>query len=337
MTRKYKVILVDGIEGGAPVPAIEERQELAEVDAELVILGCRSEDDIIALAKDADAVLTYGAPMTRRVMECLTNCRCIVRYGIGYDTVDIRAATDNNILVINIPDFCWEEVSNHAIALLLACAKKMLLLDKMTRQGKWSEAKKQQPPMGSIYGQTLGIIGCGNIGRTMAGKAACFGLKVIGFDPYVDKKVAEGAGIRLVDLPELLRQSDYISIHAALTGETRHLISEKEFAQMKPSAYLINTSRGAVIDEKAMIRALEEKKIAGAGLDVFEKEPVDPDNPLLKMDNVIVLPHSASYSDEAFRRLRQSVGREAARVLSGRWPKNVVNRNVRPRKELKKE
>jgi D-3-phosphoglycerate dehydrogenase len=191
--------------------------------------------------------------------------------------------------------------------------------------------------MGSIYGEVLGIIGCGNIGRTTAKKATCFGLVVIGSDPYLDKSVAEKAGIKLISLPELLRKADYISIHSALTKETYHLIGEKEFALMKPSAYIINTSRGPVIDEKAMIRALEARCITGAGLDVFEKEPVDPDNPLLKMDNVITLPHSASYSDQAFKRLRRSVGREAARVLSGRWPKSVVNKNVKPRKELKRD
>jgi D-3-phosphoglycerate dehydrogenase len=336
MDRKLKVILVDGVEGGAPMPAIEEREELAAIDADFVILGCRSEEDIIKMAGDADAILTWGAPMTRRVMECLPNCQCIVRYGIGYDTVDMEAATANNILVINVPDFCLEEVANHAIALLLACAKKLTLLDKTVKQGKWFEAKKMQSPMGSIYGQVLGIIGCGNIGRTMAKKATCFGLEIIGSDPYLDKSVAEKAGIQLISLPELLKRSDYISIHTTLTNATHHLMGEKEFALMKLSAYIINTSRGPVIDEKAMIQALQAGRIAGAGLDVFEKEPVDPDNPLLKMDNVIALPHSASYSDEAFKRLRRSVGREAARVLSGRWPKSLVNKNVKPKKELKR-
>ncbi|MCJ7604916.1 MAG: C-terminal binding protein [Dehalococcoidales bacterium] len=337
MNRKYRVVLVDGMHGDAPVPALEEREELAAIGAELVITGGRSEDDVIEMAADADAILTYGAPMTRRVMECLPDCQCVVRYGIGYDTVDVEAATDNNVLVINIPDFCWEEVSNHALALLLACAKKMIPLDKKVKQGKWFEAKAAQSPMGSVYGQTLGIIGCGNIGRTTAKKAGCFGLEVIGYDPYLDDNIAEEHGISLVSLEELLRKSDYISIHTALTGETFHLVGEKEFALMKPSVYVINTARGPVIDEPALIKALREKRIAGAGLDVFEQEPPEPDNPLLKMGNVIALPHSASYSDEAFSRLRRSVGREAARVLGGRWPKNLVNQTVRPKKALKKD
>ena len=190
--------------------------------------------------------------------------------------------------------------------------------------------------MGSIYGQTLGIIGCGNIGRMTARKAQCFGLKILGYDPYVDKSLAKESGITLVSLPELLKESDFVAVHALLNKETWHLIGEKEFKQMKPTAYFINTSRGSVVDEPALIKALQEKSIAGAALDVFEKEPVDSDNPLLKMDNVVVTPHSASYSDVAFKRLRTSVGQEAARVLSGRWPKNVVNKTVKPKVNLAK-
>jgi D-3-phosphoglycerate dehydrogenase len=337
MAPKHKVILVDGMEGDAPMPAIEEREELAAIDAELVILGCRTEQDLIEQAKDADAILTWGAPVTRRVLECLPNCQCVVRYGVGYDTVDVEGATATNTIVINVPDFCWEEVANHAIALLLCCAKKIIRLDDLVRQGKWGEAKAVQSPMGAVYGQTLGIVGCGNIGRTTARKAAAFGLEVIGYDPYLDPTIAASAGIRLVSLDELMANSDYISVHTNLTEETHHLIGEKQLALMRPSAFIMNTSRGPVIDEAALIRALQGKKIAGAGLDVFEREPVAPDNPLLKMTNVVVLPHSASYSDAAFSRLRRSVAKEAVRVLSGLWPKNVVNKKVAPKKALKKE
>ena len=337
MEKRLKAILVDGMEGGRPMPALEEREELARVNAGLVVAGCVSEDDIIAAAQDSDAILTIGAPMTRHVMENLPRCRVIVRYGIGYDTVDVDAAIDNNILLVNIPDFCFEEVSNHAIALLLACAKKMVHLNNLVKEGRWREAKQAQSPMGPVYGQICGIIGCGNIGRATAKKAQCFGLKVLGYDPYIDKPLAEENGITLVGLPELLQKADYVLVHTALTRETHHLISEEQFRMMKPGGYFINTARGAVVDELALIRALQERRIAGAGLDVFEKEPVDPGNPLLKMDNVIVLPHSASYSDAAFKRLRQSVGREAARVLSGKWPKNVVNKTCRPKVELTPE
>ena len=336
MTKKQTIVVrTDKMGDGTPL--IEEAEELAGINAELIEGNCASEDDIIEVAKDADALLVVKAQITRRIMEALPRCKVIVRYGIGYDTVDVEAATDNGILVVNIPDFCFEEVSNHSIALLLACAKQLVFMDNGVKQGRWADCKRAQAPMGSIWGETLGLIGCGNIGRMVARKAGCFNLRVIGFDPFVDKIEAEECGITLVSMPQLLKESDYISLHTFLSKETWHLLGEKEFKQMKPSANIINTARGSVIDEPALIKALQEKWIAGAGLDVFEQEPVDPNNPLLKMDNVVAFPHSASYSDAAFKRLRTSVGQEAARVLSGRWPKNLVNKAVKPKVDLLRE
>jgi len=337
MEKQFKAVRVDRM--GTRAVMVEETEELAKVNAELVGADCVTEDEIIEAAKDADAILTGGAQMTRRVMEALPKCKVIVRYGVGYDTVDVDAATDNGVIVVNNPAFQWcvEEVSNQAIALLLACAKKLAFLNDGTKQGRWAECKRAQAPMVSIHGQTLGLVGCGSIGRMTGRKAQCFSLKVLGYDPYVDKSLAKKDGITLVSLPELLKESDFISVHTFLNKETWHLIREKEFRQMKPAAYIINTARGPVIDEPALIKALQEKRIAGAGLDVFEKEPVDSDNPLLKMDNVVVTPHSASYSDVAFRLNRVIVGQEAARVLSGRWPKNPVNKSVKPKVNLVKE
>ncbi len=338
MERQFKVVRVDKISGLLATMA-RETEELAKVNAELVGVECTTEDEIIEAAKDADAILTAGARMTRRVMEALPKCKVIVRYGVGYDTIDVDAATDNSIIVVNnpAPEWCAEEVSNHAITLLLACAKKLTFLNDGTKQGRWAECKQAQPPMVSIHGQTLGLVGCGGIGRVTGRKAQCFSLRILGYDPYVDKSLAKEYGITLVTLPELLKESDFVSVHTFLNEETRHLIGEKEFRQMKPTAYFINTSRGPVVDEPALIKALQEKQIAGAGLDVFEKEPIDPDNPLLKMDNVVVTPHSASYSDAAFNLNKVIVGQEAARVLSGRWPKNVVNKSVKPKVNLVKE
>jgi D-3-phosphoglycerate dehydrogenase / 2-oxoglutarate reductase len=337
MSNTLQAILIDGFENGRPLPALEERRELAKIKAELKLADCRSEDDIVSAAREATAVLTYGGQITRRVLAGLPRCLVVIRYGIGYDTVDVEAATDNHILVVNIPDFCFEEVSNQAIALLLGCAKKMVFLDNLVKNGNWARAKQSQAPMGSVQGQVCGIIGCGNIGKATARKAACFGLQVLGYDPYLDPALAAEEGIRLVDLPTLLGQSDYVLLHTVLNRETRHMIGEAQLKMMKTSAYLINTARGAVIDEAALIRALNEKWIAGAGLDVFEQEPIDPGNPLLKMENVIVMPHSASFSDAAFERLRQNVGQEAVRVLSGKWPRNVVNKTCRPKVELARE
>jgi D-3-phosphoglycerate dehydrogenase / 2-oxoglutarate reductase len=332
---KHIVIRVD--RAGASEEMIEEKAVLAEIEAELYGANCITEDEMIKAARDADVIITEEARITRRVMENLPKCQAIVRYGVGYDTLDVEAATDNHILIINIPDYCFEEVANQAFALLFACAKKLLLLDTLVKQGRWFDAKRALPPMGAIYGQTLGIVGCGNIGRTVARKAQCFGFKILGYDPYVDRSLTGEAGIAMIDnISELLRVSDYVTLHPLLNQETRHMIGEKELKQMKAGAYLINTSRGPVVDEAALIKALQNGWIAGAGLDVLEHEPTDPHNPLLKMNNIIVFPHSAYYSDIANKRLRTSVGQEAARVISGKWPKNPVNKNVKPRASLVK-
>ncbi len=338
MEGQFKVVRMSGTGGSLP-PMVETIKELAGVNTEIVDAVCVTEDEVIAAAGDADVIIAGQAPLTRRVMEALPKCQAIIFGSVGFDSIDVDAATDNNIIVTNCPAPQWliEEVSNHALVLLIACAKKLCFLNNGTKQGRWAEVKGALSPMGSIYGQTLGIIACGAIGRMTASKAQCFGLKILGCDPYVDASLAKEHGITLVSLPELLRESDFISVHALLNKETRHLMGEKEFKQMKPTAYLINTSRGPVIDEPALIKALQEKQLAGAGLDVFEKEPVAADNPLLGMDNVIVTPHSASYSDAAFRQQRIIVGQEAARVLSGQWPGNAVNPTVKPKVNLIKK
>lgn len=327
--KQFKVLRLDKSE--VIFPMKEELEELNKVNAEIIEADWSTEDDIIKAAAGVDVIMTDAAKMTRQVINSLVKCKLIVSYGIGYDHIDVDAATDNDIIVVNIPDFCIEEVSNHTIALLLTCAKKLVFMNNSTKSGHWNECKQAQAPMGSIYGQILGIIGCGIIGRLVAKKAQCFDLKVLGYDPYLSKAAALECGITLVSLPELLRDADYISIHTLSNQETRHLIGEKELRQMKSSAFLINTSRGSIIDEAALIKALEENRIAGAGLDVFEQEPIDPNNPLLKMKNAVVTPHSAYYSDNALIRLRTSVGKEAARVLSGQWPQNVVNKTVKPK------
>jgi D-3-phosphoglycerate dehydrogenase / 2-oxoglutarate reductase len=333
MAEQRIVMRVD--QAGDRVNMPEEKEELDKVGAKLMGVNCITEGDIIETAKKAKVIITVGARMTRQVMENLPDLLAVVRYGV--DTVDVEAATDNHVLIINVPDFCFEEVANHAMALLLVCAKKIVYFNALLKQGRWREAKAAQAPMGCIHGETLGLVGCGNIGRTVAKKARCFNLRLLGYDPYVDKALAGEAGITLVDLKQLLRESDYVSLHTLLNQETFHMIGEKELNQMKESAFLINTARGPVVDEKALIKALQNKKIAGAGLDVFEIEPLDPANPLLKMENVVVLPHSASYSDISFKGLRTSVGQEAARVISGYWPRNVVNKTVKPKIELIKE
>lgn len=338
MTDKYKIIALGKMVGGSMEP---EEKELSGLDAEIEIVEarCATEDELIEAAADADVILGgNGRMFTRKVMESLPKCKAIFTYSVGFDTLDIEAATENGILIVNnaARGWCAEEVSNHAIALLLNCAKKLMLFNDLTRQGRWAEARDAQAPMGSIHGQTLGLVGCGELGRMTARKAQVFGLRTIGYDPYLEKSLANEYNITLMSLEEVLREADYVSIHTPLNDQTRHLMGEKEFSLMKPSAYLINTARGPIIDEKAMIKALEEKRIAGAGLDVFETEPVEPDNPLLKMDNVITIPHTASYSDAAVKTAPASVGKQAAALLSGRWPRNIINKDVKPKIPLKK-
>ncbi len=334
---EYKVVGFAKLKPGSVDPEIGEFKK-AGVDVEITELRITDRNEFIEKARDADAILG-GHMFNRSVIEALPKCQVVATYSVGYDGIDIEAATDNHLIICNNPasEWCVEEVSNQAIALILACAKKLVIQDTLVKQGKWVEAKQALPPMGGINDEVLGLVGCGAIARMVARKAQCFGLKVIGFDPYLDKSVADEYNIELADLSAVMKNSDYISVHTPLTDETRHLVSEKEFSLMKPTAYYINTARGPVTDEKYLIKALQEKRIAGAGLDVFEKEPIDPDNPLLKMDNVIAIPHSASYSDTALDTQPLNPAREVARVLKGYWPRNVINRGVVPKKPLKKE
>ena len=344
MKKKYKILRIyhpadPKVLASGPPLTLQHIEKFGEVDAELIEIVDTNKGELIEAGKDTDIILLANAPITRWMLEASPKCLAIVGQYVGFDYVDVEAATENNIIVVNNPssEWCIEEVSNHAITLLLACAKKLVLLNNLVKDGRWDDAKKAQKPMGSIYGQTFGIIGCGAIARMVARKAQCFGLKVIGYDPNIEKSLAEENRITLVELPALLKESDYVSAHASLNQTSYHMMDEKAFKQMKSSAFFINTARGNVADEPSLIKALQEKWIAGAGLDVFEKEPVEKDNPLLKMDNVIVLPHDGSYSDNAFSQAPINASKEIGRILRGKWPRNVVNKSVNPRIKLVKD
>ncbi|HJX70126.1 MAG TPA: C-terminal binding protein, partial [Dehalococcoidia bacterium] len=282
-----------------------DEKVLTDIGAQFAKIPCHSEEELIATAQDADAIITI--PMNqlfpRRVIERLNKCRIISSPGIGYEGIDLAAATERGICVTNVPDYCLEEVSDHAMALLLACARKLFRLDKAVKEGKWDSLEKPQirnkiwPPMFRIRGQTVGLIGFGRIPRALVPKAKGFGLRVIAHDPYAPPGIAEELGVELVDLDRLLRESDYVSVHAALTAETKHMLGLEQFKKMKPTAYLINAARGPLIDETALYTALSEGYIAGAGLDVMDPEPPSLDNPLFKLDNVIFTAHSAHYSE----------------------------------------
>jgi len=308
-----------------------EEAPLVEVGAVLRPSRAQGEDGLIVNLREADVVLVSGAPITRRVMENLPRCRGVVRYGVGVDNVDVAAATDLGIVVAHVLDFCTEEVANHALLFLLAWAKKLLPLDRRLRDGRWGGFPAAEFP--AIYGQTLGIVGLGQIGRSLAGKAQALGMEVIAYDPYV-KEGGEPLPARLVALEDLLRQSDYVSLNLPLTQETFHLIGERELALMKLTSVLINTARGGVVDEAALVAALRQRRIAAAGLDVFEVEPLPASSPLLELDNVILTPHTAGISEMSARKVRTEVGKAAADLLAGRWPRYVANRGVKPRVPL---
>ncbi|MGN6811448.1 MAG: C-terminal binding protein [Thermomicrobiales bacterium] len=324
------------VQTSAPPGAVltDEREGLAEFADCVVSYGpLTTPEQLIEHCHDADALLVPGARFTREVINSLEKCRVLVRYGIGYDTIDVDAATDHGLVVVNIPDFCQPEVANHALAHLLNCAKKIVRLDDWMRAGGWS--KEGRPafltPMGPLHGETIGLVGFGQIAREFYRRLQVLDMRVIAYDPYVPAERAAALGVEMLPLDEVLRRSDYVSIHVPLTKETRHLIDARALSLMKPTAYLINTSRGPIVDEQALIAALQSGQIAGAGLDVFEVEPLSADSPLLKMDNVVLTPHTASYADETFRIMRRRVGEEAARALRGQMPNTPVNPQVRPK------
>jgi len=305
-------------------PSVEiEKEILSEIDPEFVLAYCNTEDEVIEVAQDADGIINQYAPIDRRVIESLKRCKVIARYGVGVDNIDIEAATEHKIIVANVPDYCVDEVSTHAIALILACARGITLLDRKRREKRWDFTLAK--PLFRTKGKTLGLFGLGKIARAVAQKASGFGFKIIAYDPYVSKVDRR---IKLVEFSQLLSDSDFISIHSPLTDETRHLFGENKLRAMKKTAYLINTARGPIINEKDLYVALKEKWIAGAALDVMEKEPPDWENPLLKLDNLIITPHISFYSEESYVELKTKTAEAVLSVLKGELPRTFVNPQV---------
>lgn len=315
-------------------PIIEE--SLARAGIQLQLAPIRTEADIIRYASDADAIFVGATELyTSTAIQALKKCRVLSRMGVGYDNIDIQAATDNGIAVAYVPGASVSEVSDHAMALLLALARRILPLSRIGKTSVWSQASpelaKVRKGMQRLSGQTLGLVGLGRIGRAVVPKAKGFGLRVIIYDPYVGPEEARQIGIALVDFHQLLKESDFISLHAPLTSETRHLFSVEQFRQMKPTAYIINTARGALIDEGALVTALKEGYIAGAALDVTEQEPLPPDSALLQMENVILTPHSAFFSEASAEDTRRQGVDSILLALQGTWPDSLVNPEVKQR------
>jgi D-3-phosphoglycerate dehydrogenase / 2-oxoglutarate reductase len=292
-----------------------------------------SGDDITNENLDADAVMVEAAKLPADVIRKLSKCKIIARIGIGVDKIDINAATDKGIIVTNVPDFCKSELADHTMALILALARRLLQLDKGFREKDWGI--RRMVNIQRLDGKIIGFVGFGRLAIAVAERAKAFGLKIFAYDPYVSEEAIKNHGGKKLDsLEKIFAQSDIVTLHLPLAPETFHLIGEDLLKKMKPTAILINTARGAIVDEPALVKALQEDWIAGAGLDVFEnmdlfeEVPTKQYCPFFKFDNVIVTPHSAPVSVESIEEVTQRAAQEVVRALSGLKPKNIVNPEV---------
>ena len=305
----------------------DERRALAEAGAEMVTVPVAERERVLDLLPRADGLLgfsTIDADMIGR----LERCRGVVTVSHGFNHIDLDGATAAGLPVANV-FFCHREVANHTVMFLLAATRKLIMLHTLLKQGEWR--RDLQPPVAPLYGETFGLIGFGHIGREVARRVRAMDMLVLAYDPVVSKEQAAAHGAELTDLDDLLRRSDYVSLHVPSNPATFQILNERTIGLMKPSAWLFNTARGDLVEERALYRALAEKRIAGAGLDVFEVEPTPPDNPILRLDNVIVTPHAAGFSDAAVRNGQREGARVMAEILGGQFPKTICNPEVRGR------
>ena len=312
-----------------------EQVALNEIDAEIVPIYADTDEEYARQIADADAVIAgLKVRLTAGVIARLEQCKIIQTTGIGFDRIDVEAATAAGIPVVNVPDVFTEEVADQAFTLLLAVNRKLVYCHQMATSGKWSQTIAGMGSVPKINGKTLGLVAFGNIARAVARRAKGFNLRVIASDPFVKPEVMTELGVEPATLEQVFSESDFVSAHAPHSKATHHLIGEAQLNLMKPSAIFVNTGRGPVVDEEALIAALRAGKLAGAGLDVLEQEPPDPNNPLLSMPNVTVTPHVAAQSNESTVARRRRHGEEIARVLSGKRPLHPVNREVLDRLTL---
>jgi D-3-phosphoglycerate dehydrogenase / 2-oxoglutarate reductase len=324
---------------GGPVCGLDE--ELIRKNGGNVRYGrAADEKERIEIAAGADVVVVGGARLSREFLAALPDLKGIARLGIGVDNIDLDAATELGIVVGNIPEFCTDEVAEHAIGLMIAVARKMVLADRRSRSGGWVPSMDALLlPMRKLSGQTIGLVGLGKIGRATAAKAQGLGLKVIAYDPYANAEAAKAAGITLVTIEELLAQADVVSLHVPDTPETRGMINARTLGLMKPGAILVNVARGPVVDETALAAALKSGHLYGAGLDVLQKEPIQLPHPLAEFENVVFTCHYASLSEEAYAIMRQQTSEQAVQILRGEYPMNLVNTKVKgtPQVRLRKD
>ena len=300
----------------------EERRVLAGLDVELIVAEQGDEAELVRLVPEATAILVCWKQITPAVLQAAKQCRIVSRYGIGLDNIAIDEATRLGIRVTNVPDFCRDEVSDH----VLAWARRIVTFARATRRGEWNLAAGNTIPR--LRGQTLGLIGYGTLARALAPKAAALGLRILAYTPRLTSEQVAPWGEATNNLNQLLHESDYVSLHLPLTPSTRGLINATRLRQMKPTALLINTARGAIVDEAALVTALREGWIGGAALDVLDDEPPPPDHPLLSLDNVLITPHAAFYSTGAVAELARRAAEQVAQVLQGTEPPHLVNPSV---------
>ncbi len=301
-----------------------EREILATAGAELVVHYCRSQSDIAAALSGTDAAIGHVEPITLSALEGATRCRALVQDAVGFEEVDVAAAARLGIAIANVPDYCTDEVSDHAMAMLLALARGLTPLAESVRHGQWNY--ESAGGLHRLRGRTLGLYGFGRIARVVAEKAQAFGLRVFAYDPFVDHATMVKAGVAVSDdLEALLASADYVSIHAPLTARTERAFDAAALAHMRPGSYLVNVSRGGLIDEDDLLEALQAGHLAGAALDVMADEPPPPEHPLIALENVLVTPHAAWLSEESLRQRSVLSAEAVVAALEGRMPPHTVN------------
>jgi D-3-phosphoglycerate dehydrogenase / 2-oxoglutarate reductase len=300
-----------------------ERSILEAACGHVPLHTCKTEDDVIRDCAESDGIIVQYAPITAKVLRSLGSCKGIVRYGVGVDIIDTKAAADLGIIVSNVPDYGTDEVSDHALALLLNLSRKVYRADRLVRQGAWDF--RQMRPVGRLRNQTLGIVGLGRIGMSLARKVQPLGMSIVAWDPYIPRELVP-AYIRMENLDLLLTESDAVSIHCPLNDETRSMIDARRIGLMKPNAVLVNTSRGGIVDEMALARALNEGRLSGVAMDVLANEPIQPDHPLLSHPDFICTPHMAWHSTEAEYDLKRKAAEELLRIVTGEAPLYQVNK-----------
>jgi D-3-phosphoglycerate dehydrogenase len=318
----FKVVF---LKHGYPSTAAE-RQVVEAAGGEFVDLDVVPDDEGARYCREADAILVRWVRITPELIRSFVRCKIVIRFGVGFDNIDVNAATEAGIMVGHVPDYCLDEVSTHAIGLLLAGVRNLTRSQRRLAAGGWDDLPSDK--IWRVAGKTLGLVGFGNIGRAVARKLQGWGVRMLASDPYVDPFRAADLGVRLVDLAALCRESDYVSLHVPLLPETRHLISRTEFELMKPGVMIVNTARGPIIDEAALVEALDSGRVAHAGLDVFEHEPLPADSPLRRHLRVTLSDHVAWYSEESEHDLKVSAAQEAVRVAIGGLPRSLANPEV---------